>query len=46
VTIDAALKESPIWRKAYDSDKQVRELIDTAKKLEGLCAGRAFMRRR
>jgi DNA polymerase-3 subunit alpha len=39
VTIDAALKESPDLRKAYDSDKQVRELIDTAKKLEGLVRG-------
>ena len=26
-------------RKAYDGDKQVRELIDTAKKLEGLVRG-------
>jgi DNA polymerase-3 subunit alpha len=39
VTIDEALKDSPDLRKAYDSDKQVRELIDTAKKLEGLVRG-------
>ena len=30
---------SPDLRKAYDNDKQVRELIDTAKKLEGLVRG-------
>jgi len=39
VTIDEALKDSPDLRKAYDNDKQVRELIDTAKKLEGLVRG-------
>ena len=39
ITIDEALEESPDLRKAYDSDKQVRELIDTAKKLEGLVRG-------
>jgi len=39
MTLDGALKESPELRKAYDSDKQVRELIDTAKKLEGLVRG-------
>ena len=39
MTIDRALEESPDLRKAYDSDKQVRELIDTAKKLEGLVRG-------
>jgi DNA polymerase-3 subunit alpha len=39
VTLDQALKDSPDLRKAYDSDKQVRELIDTAKKLEGLVRG-------
>ena len=39
MTLDEALKESPDLRKAYDSDKQVRELIDTAKKLEGLVRG-------
>ncbi len=39
MTLERALEESPDLRKAYDSDKQVRELIDTAKKLEGLVRG-------
>ena len=39
ITLDQALKDSPDLRKAYDNDKQVRELIDTAKKLEGLVRG-------
>jgi DNA polymerase-3 subunit alpha len=39
ITIDKALEESPDLRKAYDSDQQIRELIDTAKKLEGLVRG-------
>jgi DNA polymerase-3 subunit alpha len=39
MTIDKALEESPDLRKVYDNDKQIRELIDTAKKLEGLVRG-------
>ncbi|HWA93422.1 MAG TPA: DNA polymerase III subunit alpha [Terracidiphilus sp.] len=39
MTIDKALEEVPDLRKAYDGDKVVRELIDTAKKLEGLVRG-------
>ncbi|MGB6975139.1 MAG: DNA polymerase III subunit alpha [Terracidiphilus sp.] len=39
MTLARALEESPDLRKAYDGDKQVRELIDTAKKLEGLVRG-------
>jgi DNA polymerase-3 subunit alpha len=39
ITIDQALEDIPELRKAYDSDAQVRELIDTAKKLEGLTRG-------
>ena len=39
MTIDKALEESPDLRKAYDNDAQIRELIDTAKKLEGLVRG-------
>src|SRR6516162_7609396 len=39
MTLDKALEESPDLRKVYDSDKVVRELIDTAKKLEGLVRG-------
>jgi DNA polymerase-3 subunit alpha len=39
MTIDQALKDVPDLRKAYDNDTQIRELIDTAKKLEGLVRG-------
>jgi DNA polymerase-3 subunit alpha len=39
MTIDRALEESPDLYKAYENDKQVKELIDTAKKLEGLVRG-------
>ncbi len=39
MTIDKALEEVPDLRKLYDSETQVRELIDTAKKLEGLVRG-------
>ena len=39
MTLDRALNESPDLRKSYDNDKTVRELIDTAKKLEGLVRG-------
>jgi DNA polymerase-3 subunit alpha len=39
ISLDKALEEVPDLRKAYDNDKQVRELIDTAKKLEGLVRG-------
>src|SRR5580692_2616825 len=39
ITIDRALEDVPDLRKAYDNDKQIRELIDTAKKLEGLVRG-------
>src|ERR1700761_2243741 len=39
VTIEQALKDSPPLQEAYDSTPQVRELIDTAKKLEGLVRG-------
>jgi DNA polymerase-3 subunit alpha len=35
MTIDAALEGVPDLKKAYDNDGQIRELIDTAKKLEG-----------
>ncbi|HEX7962460.1 MAG TPA: DNA polymerase III subunit alpha [Terriglobales bacterium] len=36
ITIEDALKDSPPLQQAYEGDKQVRELIDTARKLEGL----------
>ncbi len=39
MTIDKALEDVPDLRKAYDSEAQVKELIDTAKKLEGLVRG-------
>src|SRR5271154_2689040 len=39
VTIEQALKDSPPLQEAYDSNQQIRELIDTAKKLEGLVRG-------
>lgn len=36
ITIDKALKSNPDLREAYESDEQIRNLIDTSKKLEGL----------
>jgi DNA polymerase III subunit alpha len=39
MTIDQALKDVAELRKAYDGDAQIQELIDTAKKLEGLTRG-------
>ena len=36
VDIEQALKDSPQLQQAYDSEPQVRELIDIARKLEGL----------
>ncbi len=39
ITIDQALEDVAELRKAYEKDAQIRELIDTAKKLEGLVRG-------
>src|SRR5271157_1625283 len=39
MTLDRALEEAPDLKKAYDNDQVIRELIDTAKKLEGLVRG-------
>ena len=39
MTIDQALEDVPDLRKVYDNDTVIRELIDTAKKLEGLVRG-------
>ncbi len=39
ITIDKALEEQPELAKVYNSDPQIRELIDTAKRLEGLVRG-------
>jgi DNA polymerase-3 subunit alpha len=36
IRLEEALKESPAMQQAYQSDAQVRELLDTARKLEGL----------
>ncbi|HMF90857.1 MAG TPA: DNA polymerase III subunit alpha [Candidatus Angelobacter sp.] len=36
ITLDQALDDSPALQQAYESEIQVRELIDTARKLEGL----------
>jgi DNA polymerase III subunit alpha len=36
IKLEQAIKDSPPLQQAYQSDAQVRELIDTAKKLEGL----------
>jgi DNA polymerase-3 subunit alpha len=39
MTLDKALKEVPELAKVYETDKTIRELLDTAKKLEGLVRG-------
>jgi DNA polymerase-3 subunit alpha len=36
ITLDQALKDSPQLQQAYENDTQIRQLFDTAKKLEGL----------
>src|SRR5216683_1140034 len=36
ITLEEAIKESPALQQVYDSDAQVRELLETAKKLEGM----------
>ncbi len=36
IKLEKAIQESPPLQQAYESDGQVRELLDTAKKLEGL----------
>lgn len=36
ITIDKALKENPDLRSEYESDEQVKDLIDKSKRLEGL----------
>jgi DNA polymerase III subunit alpha len=39
MTLDKALEEVAELKKVYENDKVIRELIDTAKKLEGLVRG-------
>ena len=36
IKLDDAIKESPALQQAYESDAQIRQLLDTARKLEGL----------
>ena len=36
IKLDDAIQESPPLKEAYDKDPQVRQLLDTARKLEGL----------
>ena len=36
ITLDKALEISPEMKKAYEQDKQVKELLDMSRKLEGL----------
>ncbi|HZQ69893.1 MAG TPA: DNA polymerase III subunit alpha [Terriglobales bacterium] len=36
IKLDDAIRESPALQQAYDTDSQVRTLLDTARKLEGL----------
>src|ERR1700726_1693643 len=36
IKLEQAIEDSPALRQAYESDSQVRELIDTARKLEGM----------
>src|SRR5579863_2922276 len=36
IKLDDAIRESPALLQAYESDKQIRALLDTARKLEGL----------
>ena len=36
IKLETAVKESPALQQVYENDTQIRQLIDTAKKLEGL----------
>src|SRR6476660_3921808 len=36
ITLETAIAEAPQLKEAYDKDQQMRELLETAKKLEGL----------
>src|SRR5213078_5391201 len=36
ISIDQAIKDSPQLQQVYENDAQIRTMIDTAKKLEGL----------
>jgi DNA polymerase-3 subunit alpha len=39
ITIEQAMKDSPPLQQAYDSDPKIKEVIDTALRLEGLVRG-------
>src|SRR5579872_3510135 len=39
IKLEQAIKDSPALQQAYEGTPQIRELIDTAKKLEGLVRG-------
>ncbi|MHB1022994.1 MAG: DNA polymerase III subunit alpha [Acidobacteriaceae bacterium] len=39
ITIEQALTDNPQLQQVYENDAQIRELIDTAKRLEGLVRG-------
>src|ERR1700760_3172770 len=39
ITIDPPLKDSPQLQEAYNTQPQIKELVDTARKLEGLVRG-------
>ena len=36
ITLEEAIRESPALQQVYESDSQIHELLDTAKKLEGM----------
>jgi DNA polymerase-3 subunit alpha len=44
ITIDKALEEQPELSKIYNSDAQIRELIDTARSSKAWSAAQAYMR--
>ncbi len=37
ITLESAMEQSPELQKLYDNDTRTRELLDVAKKVEGLC---------
>ena len=45
ITIDKALETNPDLKKAYDTEEDVKAVIDAAaRSIEGTCAARACMR--
>ena len=39
MTLEKAIAESPVLQQIYENDPQIRELLDTARRLEGLARG-------